>query len=215
MLGPDRFELRSDRVGVRCLALVTRQRSSSLSLSFVRPNLILARLHPSQRPCGSPELKPADLQLLLNCPVEQAVPMITAPGPKPSTPATFDPAPQPKTEPPRKRAKFNKSDPDSLRYALTSGFAGGIAGKSTLQSAKGGRGRMGRLTSLASPIHLAIGCVAKTSVAPLDRVKILFQTRSPDYARYAGRSSLLRTQLSSRLSQFGRPTGSPSRTGRG
>ncbi|SCZ98949.1 BZ3500_MvSof-1268-A1-R1_Chr3-1g05727 [Microbotryum saponariae] len=29
-------------------------------------------------------------------------------------------------------------------------------------------------------------CIAKTSVAPLDRVKILFQTRAPDYARYAG-----------------------------
>jgi len=56
--------------------------------------------------------------------------MITAPGPEPSTPATFDPS-HPKTDPPpRKRAKFNKSDPDSLRYALTSGFAGGIAGQS-------------------------------------------------------------------------------------
>ncbi|RKO97368.1 hypothetical protein CXG81DRAFT_13859 [Caulochytrium protostelioides] len=30
------------------------------------------------------------------------------------------------------------------------------------------------------------GCVAKTAIAPLDRVKILFQTANPQYAKYAG-----------------------------
>ncbi|KAI5481559.1 mitochondrial carrier protein, coenzyme A transporter [Pseudohyphozyma bogoriensis] len=58
---------------------------------------------------------------------------------------------------PRSRRTGATPDPSSLRYAITSGVAGGLA-----------------------------GCIAKTSVAPLDRVKILFQTRSPDYQRYAG-----------------------------
>ncbi|KAM0754549.1 mitochondrial carrier [Meredithblackwellia eburnea MCA 4105] len=61
------------------------------------------------------------------------------------------------TQRPAKRPRKVGPAPDSFEYALLSGFAGGIA-----------------------------GCVAKTSVAPLDRVKILFQTRSPDYQRYAG-----------------------------
>ena len=33
------------------------------------------------------------------------------------------------------------------------------------------------------------GCVAKTIVAPLDRVKILFQGNSPQYTRHAGKLS--------------------------
>ncbi|KAK9369336.1 mitochondrial carrier domain-containing protein [Lipomyces kononenkoae] len=45
----------------------------------------------------------------------------------------------------------------SSEYILRSGFAGGVA-----------------------------GCAAKSIIAPLDRVKILFQTSSPEFAKYAG-----------------------------
>ncbi|TXT06067.1 hypothetical protein VHUM_03540 [Vanrija humicola] len=50
-----------------------------------------------------------------------------------------------------------KTDRMSWDYVLTSGIAGGIA-----------------------------GCVAKTAIAPLDRVKILFQTSNSDFRKYAG-----------------------------
>ncbi|BFZ56707.1 coenzyme A transporter [Savitreella phatthalungensis] len=49
-------------------------------------------------------------------------------------------------------------DRRSLDYIMRSGFAGGVA-----------------------------GCAAKSLIAPLDRVKILFQTSNPEYAHYAKR----------------------------
>ncbi|KAE9408636.1 mitochondrial carrier [Gymnopus androsaceus JB14] len=50
-----------------------------------------------------------------------------------------------------------KQDKRSLHYIIRSGLAGGVA-----------------------------GCLAKTVVAPLDRVKILFQASNPDFQKYAG-----------------------------
>ncbi|KAL9113056.1 MAG: hypothetical protein Q9227_002668 [Pyrenula ochraceoflavens] len=48
-------------------------------------------------------------------------------------------------------------DKQSFNYVIRSGVAGGLA-----------------------------GCAAKTAVAPLDRVKILFQTSNPQFAKYSG-----------------------------
>ncbi|CEH18671.1 probable leu5-mitochondrial coenzyme a transporter-member of the mitochondrial carrier family [Ceraceosorus bombacis] len=49
-------------------------------------------------------------------------------------------------------------DKQSLDYVLRSGVAGGVA-----------------------------GCVAKTAIAPLDRVKILFQAQNPEFQKYSGK----------------------------
>ncbi|KAG1905158.1 mitochondrial carrier domain-containing protein [Suillus fuscotomentosus] len=51
----------------------------------------------------------------------------------------------------------HQRDKRSFDYAIRSGIAGGLA-----------------------------GCIAKTAVAPLDRVKILFQASNPDFQKYAG-----------------------------
>ncbi|USP74563.1 Mitochondrial carrier protein LEU5 [Curvularia clavata] len=53
--------------------------------------------------------------------------------------------------------KKKKTDKKSPEYVIKSGLAGGFA-----------------------------GCAAKTVVGPLDRVKILFQTRNPEFAKYTG-----------------------------
>ncbi|KAI1503914.1 mitochondrial carrier protein LEU5 [Biscogniauxia marginata] len=53
--------------------------------------------------------------------------------------------------------KGKQPDKHSMNYIVRSGIAGGLA-----------------------------GCAAKTTVAPLDRVKILFQTSNPQFAKYQG-----------------------------
>ncbi|KNG45274.1 hypothetical protein TW65_07983 [Stemphylium lycopersici] len=60
--------------------------------------------------------------------------------------------------PEQEREKIKKkTDKKSMEYLIKSGLAGGFA-----------------------------GCAAKTVVGPLDRVKILFQTRNPQFAKYTG-----------------------------
>ncbi|CAD6913420.1 unnamed protein product [Tilletia laevis] len=57
------------------------------------------------------------------------------------------------------RGKHRIDEKRSWTYVLRSGIAGGVA-----------------------------GCVAKTAIAPLDRVKILFQANNPEFAKYSGRA---------------------------
>ncbi|KAL9940197.1 hypothetical protein V8E36_000902 [Tilletia maclaganii] len=57
------------------------------------------------------------------------------------------------------RGKSRIDEKRSWAYVFRSGIAGGVA-----------------------------GCVAKTAIAPLDRVKILFQANNPEFAKYSGRA---------------------------
>ncbi|KAF2018931.1 mitochondrial carrier [Aaosphaeria arxii CBS 175.79] len=70
--------------------------------------------------------------------------------------------------------KKAKLDKKSPEYVLKSGLAGGIA-----------------------------GCAAKTVVGPLDRVKILFQTSNPNFAKYTGSWTGLPTAIRDIYAQAG------------
>lgn len=70
-------------------------------------------------------------------------------------------------------------DKQSLDYILRSGIAGGVAGCVVSLPASTSSFPEGPLTGTVS-------LQAKTVVAPLDRVKILFQASNPDFQKYAG-----------------------------
>ena len=63
----------------------------------------------------------------------------------------------PSRQPKRRPVPSTPLDKKSMEYVVRSGIAGGVA-----------------------------GCAAKTLIAPLDRIKILFQTSNPHYKRYSG-----------------------------
>jgi solute carrier family 25 protein 16 len=69
-----------------------------------------------------------------------------------------------------------KMDKQSLEYNLKTSLAGGIAGCAVSPS---------RIYTI-SQCHTNTTTQAKTVVGPLDRVKILFQTRNPQFAKYTG-----------------------------
>lgn len=69
----------------------------------------------------------------------------------------------------------------NFEYVIRSGLAGGVAGCAVSTNYDF---IAVRLSESAEAIFKA-----KTVVAPLDRVKILFQTSNPDFRKYAGTSS--------------------------
>lgn len=73
------------------------------------------------------------------------------------TEETASPAQHAQTSDWRVPEKRSPKENQSFDHVLRSGFAGGVA-----------------------------GCVAKTAIAPLDRVKILFQAQNPEFRKYSG-----------------------------
>jgi solute carrier family 25 (mitochondrial carrier protein), member 16 len=78
--------------------------------------------------------------------------------------------------PSTRKSKYEKQ---SLGYAIRTGFVGGVAGCVVSNSL-----RQLCCDAYDNLFHLDIS-QAKTAVAPLDRVKILFQASNPEFQQYS------------------------------